>query len=281
MNLIDIVRRESPPLPWAEGEKIPWNDPAFSKRMLNEHLSQSHDAASRRREIIDAQVAWIHQTILSEMPSNVLDLGCGPGLYTSRLAALGHTTTGIDFSPASIQYAKQNDAKTTYIEGDLREVDFGAGRDLVMMLFGEINVFHPRDAVAIIHKAYAALNPGGRLLLEAQTYAAVQSLGEKPPTWFTAEFGLFSDRAHIGLFECAWHPAQEVAVERYFIIEATGGTVERLSATTQAYRPEEYAKLVENAGFVSSIVYDHMVGDAAVDMTHAEPLTLVVAEKSK
>ena len=48
MNLMDVIDRESPPVPWAEGEKIPWSDPAFSQRMLQEHLSQEHDAASRR-----------------------------------------------------------------------------------------------------------------------------------------------------------------------------------------------------------------------------------------
>ena len=41
-----------------------------------------------------------------ERGARVLDLGCGPGLYTTRLAKLGHTCVGIDFSPASIAYAK-------------------------------------------------------------------------------------------------------------------------------------------------------------------------------
>ena len=48
MNLKDIVHRNQNPDPWAEGDNIPWNDPGFSARMLAEHLSQAHDAASRR-----------------------------------------------------------------------------------------------------------------------------------------------------------------------------------------------------------------------------------------
>ena len=31
--------------------KIPWDEPAFSQRMLENHLSQEHDWASRRREV--------------------------------------------------------------------------------------------------------------------------------------------------------------------------------------------------------------------------------------
>ena len=107
MKLIDIVHRQAKPEPWAEGEKIPWHDPDFSQRMLEEHLSQEHDLASRRLATIDRHVAWIHGTVLSERPVSILDLGCGPGLYTNRLAGLGHTCLGIDFAPASIAYARE------------------------------------------------------------------------------------------------------------------------------------------------------------------------------
>ena len=48
MTLADIVSRKTPPIAWAEGENIPWDDPAFSERMLAEHLSQKHNLASRR-----------------------------------------------------------------------------------------------------------------------------------------------------------------------------------------------------------------------------------------
>ncbi len=59
MHLLAIVSRDPNPQPWAEGEKIPWDEPGFSARMLKEHLSQAHNAASRRFEIVDLQVAWI------------------------------------------------------------------------------------------------------------------------------------------------------------------------------------------------------------------------------
>ena len=57
MTLFDIIRRSANPLPWSEGDNIPWHDPDFSRRMLDEHLTQAHDAASRRFEIIDRNVS--------------------------------------------------------------------------------------------------------------------------------------------------------------------------------------------------------------------------------
>src|SRR6266542_3437561 len=102
MRLADLALRQCPPEPWREGDNIPWHEPAFSARMLAEHLSQAHDAASRRAATIDRQVAWIHEAVLRGRPTRILDLGCGPGLYTGRLARLGHTCVGIDYSPAAI-----------------------------------------------------------------------------------------------------------------------------------------------------------------------------------
>ena len=102
MNLIDLINRTSNPEPWSEGDNIPWNDPGFSQRMLKEHLSQDHDAASRKFERIGQHVHWIHHNALDGKPGKLLDLGCGPGLYANRLAKLGHECIGIDFSPASI-----------------------------------------------------------------------------------------------------------------------------------------------------------------------------------
>jgi len=124
MKLLDIFQRNTTPRPWAEGEKIPWNDPTFSRRMLKEHLSQKHDAASRRTAKIKKQVDWIHNFVLGGKPSRILDLGCGPGLYSARLSALEHACRGIDFGPASITYALEHaPAGCSYTLGDIRTTD--------------------------------------------------------------------------------------------------------------------------------------------------------------
>jgi 2-polyprenyl-3-methyl-5-hydroxy-6-metoxy-1,4-benzoquinol methylase len=102
--------------------------------MLQEHLSQEHDAASRRTPIIDRHVHWIHAELLSSHPTAILDLACGPGLYSSRLARLGHTCLGIDYSPASIAYAQDlaatGNLQCRYQLGDIRESDYGTGYGL-------------------------------------------------------------------------------------------------------------------------------------------------------
>jgi SAM-dependent methyltransferase len=266
MNISDIISRDPRPVPWAEGEKIPWNEPGFSARMLREHLSQGHDAASRRSAIIDRQVDWIFQAVLAGSPSRVLDLGCGPGLYTSRLAERGCRCTGIDYSPASIAYAREEalakKLECEYMEGDLREVPFGSGFDLVMFIYGELNVFKPQDARQILLKAFGALVSGGRLVLEVQTYAGVQDLGKAPATWTSSPGGLFSDRPHIQLQEGRWDEAAGVAIERYYILDGPGGTVTRYSSTTQAYTDDQWYTLLQACGYQEVVFYQSLEGQS-------------------
>jgi len=254
VTIEEIVRRKARPEPWSEGEKIPWNEPEFSERMLREHLSQKHDLASRRLNIIDAHVDWIHSRMLARERATVLDLGCGPGLYTSRLAKLGHACTGIDFSPASIRYAKEQateeELNCTYVRADVREADFGSGFDLVMFLFGELNVFRPEDARAILEKAWAAIAPGGALLLEPHRFGTVEKIGTQAPFWQSAEAGFFSDEPHLWLRESFWDAKTRTATTRYFVIDAATGEVVRMADTMQAYTDQEYHRLLEDVGFV-------------------------------
>lgn len=253
MDLMDVIRRSAAPIPWAEGDNIPWHDPAFSERMLKEHLSQTHDAASRRSEKIDGYVQWIHRELLSERPTHILDLGCGPGLYTSRLAELGHECVGIDYSPASIAYAvgsaKQEKLHCTYVQQDMRHAEYGAGFGLVMLIYGELNIFRPGDARNILKKARAALADDGLLLLEPHPYAVVERIAAKGRTWYSAETGLFSGRPHYCFQESCWDATAETATTRYYIIDAATGAVARYASSFQAYTDSQYSSLLVESGF--------------------------------
>ena len=253
MHLSDLLARRMPPEPWAEGDNIPWHEPGFSERMLAEHLSQEHDAASRRAATIERQVAWIHGAVVHGRATRVLDLGCGPGLYTARLARLGHRCVGIDYSPASIAHARAQAATEglacDYRQADIRDAAYGTGFGLALLIYGEFNVF-PRDRAArIVAGASRALDAGGALVLEPHTGEAVRRLGERPATWRVAASGLFSATPHLVLREHFWEPAARVATIRYFVIDLAGGPVTRHAQSIQAYTADEYRDLLHAHGF--------------------------------
>lgn len=266
MRLHDLVRRMPTPEPWSEHDKIPWDDPGFSRRMLREHLSQAHDAASRRFSRVDRHVRWIHQEVLGGRPSAILDLGCGPGLYTERLAALGHRCTGVDFSPASIEYAcataEESGSGAQYLPADVREADLNGPFDLAMMIFGEINVFRPDDARRLLARVGDALAPNGRLLLEAHTWESVEALGTAPPTWKSYDSGLFGDEPHLLLMESFWNSEAAAAGTRYFSVDAATGDVQQFGQWVQAYSSDGYRALFKAAGFDLFATFPSLTGEA-------------------
>jgi len=263
-KLSDILKRKTPPLPWAEGDNIPWNDPEFSRRMLKEHLSQESDAASRKFEIIDRHVDWIHTEVLAGVPSRILDLCCGPGFYTQRLARLRQTCLGIDYSPASIEYAtREAENEVIYVRykhEDVRTADFGNDFNLAVMIYGEFNVFKPSDAKSILNKIQSALAPGGILLFEPHTYETIEKIGHEPSTWYTAESGLFSDKPHFCLQENFWDPNSKTATRRYLIIDSATGETTSYAATYQTYSEEDYELLLTESGFKNVRKYPSLSG---------------------
>ena len=237
---------------WNADYKIPWDEPEFSRRMLKEHLSQEHDLASRRLGWIDQQVQWIHNQILNREPSTILDLGCGPGLYSHPLVRLGHVCLGIDFGPASIDYAREHNphvSRCEFVLGDIRDVAFGGPYDLAMILYGELNVFSPADALVILRKARASLASQGRLIVEVQAPSAVERIGLSEPSMQELEAGLFSDRPHRCRTENQWLPEQKVTIQTFSITEANDGKKRVYRNTTKAWPDEELIKLLSDAGF--------------------------------
>jgi SAM-dependent methyltransferase len=280
-TLHDIVDRAPEPVPWSEGDNIPWNDPEFSERMLAEHLSQEHDLASRNTATIDEHIDWIASAVLDGRPGVLLDLGCGPGLCAHRLSAGGCECVGMDFSPASIRYAKEAAAADglpcRFDLADLRNEPFGAGFDLVMMIYGQFNVF-PRDhGMEILRKAHAALVPGGCLLLELQSAALIQNGGEAGPSWYSAPSGLFSDKPHLVLQENFWDAEAAASTIRFSIIDAETASVTAYALSNEAYTERELDDALLAASFGEVQRFPSLSGKA---VSGGADLPVVVARRS-
>src|ERR1017187_10533810 len=164
-----LARFPAWPRPFDPDAELDWSDPAFSRRLLAEHLDQAHDGASRRRTVIDRQVTRLRQ-LPPAPPGNVLDAGCGPGLYAVGLAGLGYRVHGVDVGPAVIRHARKEAratgvARLTHFEvGDLRKLPVEPRYDAVILIYYVLeNVTVPRQTSALRRLA-ASLRPGGRLV---------------------------------------------------------------------------------------------------------------------
>ena len=126
-------------------------------------------------------------------PHRVLDVGCGTGLLTARLARErpGTAVTGLDFSFGMLeQAASARTAPATWVQGDAMRLPFSSGT------FGAITCtesFHwYPDQAAALHEFRRVLTPGGRLfvaLVNPRTVAAsrvgdaASQLAGQPAHW--------------------------------------------------------------------------------------------------
>lgn len=249
-----LYRRPYPAKPWAKGSDLFWNDPAFSERILREHLDDSHGAASRTLAERTAQIEWLWQQLNLQPEQHLFDITCGPGLYAVEFAQRGCAVTGIDFSPTSVAYAKdlaviENVAdRCNFVEQDVRQMNYGgANFDAAILLYGQLAVFKPQEAQELLYKIAQSLRPGGRVCIELLNQEHVDKATSS--WWFTDDTGLWGDRPFLHLGERFWHEEQQVSVERYHIIHLETGELTQMVLTDQTYTVETMASMLRQAGF--------------------------------
>ena len=266
LPLASLLDRQVPATPWAEGDNLPWDDPAFSERMLAEHLSQQHDRASRRAETIDAQVPVPRpaghaarmtraSSIWRAAPvSTCIDW---PGWATAATAS----TSPLPPSGTHARVAAAEALDCTFDQADLRQADLGRGYALVLLLFGQVNVFRRPDARDILRRSHAALAPGGTLVLEPQTPEAVRASGHGDATWRSARSGLFAAGPHLLLEERFWDAPSRTATERWHVVHLETARVERYAMSTCSYDARELVDLLAAVGFVEVRTHPSLTGD--------------------
>ncbi len=222
MNIINIHNNTTKPVLYEKGNSVMWTDEHISKQMLHVHLSQETDLASRKLDTINSTVEWVlSNTEKKEL--SILDLGCGPGLYSEILAIKGHKVTGIDFSDNSINYARKeaekkklniNYLKQNYLELDLEENAF----DLVMLIFTDFGPLLPKEREQLIINVKKVLKPGGIFIFDVLNE---QNTNEKitPRNWETAENGFWKNSPYIALSESFLYKENKVILYQHVIID--------------------------------------------------------------
>lgn len=251
LNLDVLLTLGQKPEPFAPGEPQFWDDPHIAQQMLAAHLSPSTDAASRRPEIIDRMVEWLVSHLGLRPGDAVLDLGCGPGLYASRLARRGLRVTGVDLSENSLAYARR-DAEAqrlavTYRCQNFLTLDDEGQFDLALQVYGELNVFRPADRDDLLRRVSRALKPGGRFVFDVTT-RALRRKYELKNHWYAVESGFWKPGPHLVLEQGFDYPELSLYLDQYVVVEASG-TISVYRNWFLDYSPDTIRAALEAQGF--------------------------------
>jgi SAM-dependent methyltransferase len=265
------------PIPFDRRFELDWGDPEVSRRVLREHLDQSHDGASRRVHVVERHVRRLLR-ILPAAPADVLDAACGPGLYAVRLARLGYTVSGIDVGDAVLRHARSlaRDARlqrrATFRNQDLRSLDERERYDAVLLIYYVLEAFRRSQQPQVLRRLATALRPGGVLVAELRVRP------DQPPgrlsAWDFVPFSILADRRHLLLTDAAYDDEAHTYVLREIAVLDDGVAVQQ---TTGAFTPlAEVDALFGRAGLLVRAVYDGWTRYRATGLSQS---LLVVAEK--
>ena len=200
-----------------------WADAHTSTQMLDYHLNESVDMSSRNKNFIDRSVKWIVSRFEVDENTHIADFGCGPGLYTQRLAEHGAVVTGIDFSENSIRHAAQAAARKgleiNYVMMNYLDFDTKDRFDLITMIMCDFCALSPDQRKTMLSKFRSLLKPEGSLLLDVYSLNSFNQREESAAYEFNQLNGFWSPDDYYCFVNTFKYDDEHVILDKYTVIE--------------------------------------------------------------
>ena len=227
-----------------KNENSIWTDEHISKELLKCHLNDFTDGASRKLTKRNKILEFINNSIKKN--SNILDLGCGPGLFDFELSKLGHKILGVDFNIESINYAIKN-KKSKNIEyryENYLESIFTEKYDAILMIYCDFGALIPSEQTILLKNVYNALKNDGVFIFDvfktelkkSRTPLNCWNISDgndfwcKDPYLLLQEIKIFNNENAVG--------------ERYFVINQKKSTTKEFILWNQYYNKNSIKKLM-------------------------------------
>ena len=244
-----------------------WTDDHTSEQMLAYHLNADIDLSSRRVEFIDQSVAWIGSHFNVGTGTRIADFGCGPGLYTNRLAKLGASVTGIDFSKRSIEHARTVAAEegltAAYVNQNYLEFETEDRFDIILMIMCDFCALSPAQRMTMLEKFQALLASGGSVLLDVYSVNAFEQREEAVSYEENLLNGFWSPEKYYGFLNTFKYNDVSVVLDKYTIVEAK--RTRTIYNWLQYFSPESLQSEFEEAGFTQQEFYGNVAGAPFAD----------------
>jgi 2-polyprenyl-3-methyl-5-hydroxy-6-metoxy-1,4-benzoquinol methylase len=263
-NKLEIALKK-PPL-YEKGDSIMWTDKHISKQLLEIHLNPEIDLASRTKKSIDNTIDFILK-FCDGSKLNILDLGCGPGIYAERLAESGHNVTGIDFSRTSIEYAsKQAQIKKLdidYICEDYLTIDYNDKFDLVLLVYTDFGVLIPSEREKLLENIHKALKSNGIFIFDVINDKNLAHKFQENKTWNLETNGFWKDTSYLELKKGFHYINEKVFLQQHIIIDHTE-KIKIYRFWTHYFEKDDIIKVLRNNGFPNIESFENILPNVNV-----------------
>lgn len=240
-----------------------WTDKHTSEQMLTYHLNETVDLSSRNRAFIDRSAEWIVSQFNIGPGVKIVDFGCGPGLYTTRLAREQAEVTGIDFSLRSIEYAREVAARegldTRYVHQNYLDFETEERFDLILMIMCDFCALSPAQRKTLLTQFCHLLSPGGAVLLDVYSLQAFAEKKEMAVYEADQLHGFWSPRPYYGFLNTFKYEKEEVTLDKHTIVEAE--RTRTVYNWLQHFSPEGLEREFNACGLAIEKRYANVAGD--------------------
>lgn len=257
--LIDFVK-ERPKL-YAPSTSKFWDDEHISEGMLEAHLNPDWEAATRSHKFVDRSVEWITAITKKKEFPELLDLGCGPGLYAERFLKKEFHVTGMDFSERSIHYAKESAQRqglaVEYLYRNYLELSYEEQFDVITLIYCDFGVLSDTDRSILLDKVYRALKPGGTFIFDVFTPKHYENMEETRSISYH-ESGFWNKEPHLCINSLYRYDYCNTFVNQYVIV--TEDATQCYNIWEHTFTVEELKQALQKSGFEALELYGDVAG---------------------
>lgn len=258
---LEKINTRPAPFEFYTAEEL-WTDDHTSQQMLQYHLNESIDVSSRNIAFINRSVEWIAEYFKINKETRTIDFGCGPGLYTIRLAKKGANVTGIDFSKRSIEYARnaarERGLEINYVHQNYLTFESNEKFDLITMIMCDFCALSPQQRSELLQKFHKLLKPNGSVLLDVYTLEAFAQREEQSLYEINSQNGFWSPEKYYGFQNTFKYEQEKVILDKYTIIRKNRTRV--VYNWLQYFSQEMLRSEVESSGFKIEKFYGDVAG---------------------
>ncbi|MGN9791043.1 SAM-dependent methyltransferase [Streptomyces sp. OZ13] len=236
-----------------------WTDPHISERMLAAHLDPHVDLSTYRAEYLEQVVAWITDRFDVGAGRRIADFGCGPGLYTTRLARTGASVTGLDISARSLGHAdslaRTEGLSVRHLRQNYLTYRDDARYDLILLVMRDYCALPPDGRKALLRTVREHLETGGSFVFDVDSASAFADVRERSTYAPSLMDGFWSDRPYFGFHNTYRYEREYVSLDKYEIFEA--GRTRAFFNWVRYFTLEDLTGELNEAGFTDV----HVLGD--------------------
>lgn len=238
-----------------------WDDEHISSQMLKAHLAPDFEGASRKLQFIEKSVRWIEELVPATSYHQLIDFGCGPGIYAEKFTQAGYKVTGIDLSRRSIQYAIESAEKKNmdicYLCHDYLKMDLGKTFDFASMIYCDYGALSTNDRKILMQTVYQHLRKGGKFLLDVFSTFKHEEFNEIQ-TWDVCENGGFWSREPYICFNGCYKYSGKVTLEHTALV--SGDIIRNFYLWNTYFSPRTLKQEATDAGFKIIDLYGDVAG---------------------